>query len=191
MVLPSSSTYFFCSRHLARVAQRFAADVSLPPHYHQTNGERLPRVGSKFEYVSYYGFFSASFSRRPEFISQAWGIYGGDNSNEVMAGFVPTPSVSFRCDFLRSLADEASTVVETLAKTVVRSRKPWRSLLLRLLLLVIFSSLRMHLEVAAGKDFVSSVSSSHSRDPQLAGVSCRPRPLTRRTGYFPLFDRDL
>ena len=63
--------------------------------------------------------------------------------------------------------------------------------LLRLLLFVISSSLRMHLEVAAGKDFVSSVSSSHSRDPQLAGVSCRPRPLTRRTGYVPLFDRDL
>jgi len=49
----------------------------------------------------------------------------------------------------------------------------------------------MHLEVPAGKDFVSSVSSSRSRDPQLAGVFCRPRPLTRRTGYFPLFDRDL
>jgi len=43
--------------------------------------KRLPRVGSKFECVSYYGLFSASFSRRPDSISLTSGICGGDNSD--------------------------------------------------------------------------------------------------------------
>jgi hypothetical protein len=60
----------------------------LPPHHHQTNGERLPRVGSKFEGVSYYGLFSASFSRYRNSISQAWGIYGGDNSSRKITDVV-------------------------------------------------------------------------------------------------------
>jgi hypothetical protein len=58
------------------------------PHHYQTNGERLLRVESKFECVSYYGLFRASFSRRPESISQAWGIYGGDNSSRKITDVV-------------------------------------------------------------------------------------------------------
>jgi hypothetical protein len=53
----------------------------------------LPRVGSKFECVSYrgllyYGLFGASFSRRPEFISQGWRIYGGDTRSGKIADAV-------------------------------------------------------------------------------------------------------
>jgi hypothetical protein len=37
---------------------------------------------------TYYGLFGASFSRRPEFISQAWGIYGSDTSSGKIADAV-------------------------------------------------------------------------------------------------------
>jgi hypothetical protein len=60
-----------------------------PPH-HQTNGERLTRelgVSLNMPHTTEFSLRDSVAARH--FISQGWGIYGGDNSSLKRAGLLP------------------------------------------------------------------------------------------------------